>query len=195
MSEQVIPGHARMIAERLFTNGQNKRAARLVLELQDKTNGGGWSINAAYDQIKQVTEPIEAKVAEQADTIAELKRQRTELLTGWHKTEMDLKAIIERLTKERDFAQCQVGEQTTWKWIETSEMTPPSRLRVAIIVEDETLYIRRLVTAGYYRSESSGWWYGTPGDYRSCRDQRWTVTHWAFLPPLLPKSTPTGDTI
>jgi hypothetical protein len=93
-------------------------------------------------------------------------------------------------------AEAKIAEQAaTWKWIETSEMLPPPGRRVAIIIEDEEVYILGLVAAGYYHSESSGWWHGTPGDYRSCRDQRWTVTHWAFLPPILPKSTPTGDTL
>lgn len=73
MSEPVIPEAARLIAERLFTNGMNQRAARLRLELQDKSDGGGWSIDAAYDQIKQVTGPLEAKIAEQAATIERLR--------------------------------------------------------------------------------------------------------------------------
>lgn len=62
MSKRVVSEPARLIAERLFTNGQNERAARLVLELPDKTDGGGWSIKAAYDRIKQVMEPLQDKI-------------------------------------------------------------------------------------------------------------------------------------
>lgn len=96
MSNPVVPEPARLIAERLFTNGQNERAARLVLELADTTNGGGWSINAAYDQVKKVLEPLQAK-------IAELQRGKADLFLknqDCYKTIAEQEAAIEDLEIE-----------------------------------------------------------------------------------------------
>ena len=42
------------IADALFTNGMKEKATRLVLELPSKRDGGGWSKQAAIDQIARV---------------------------------------------------------------------------------------------------------------------------------------------
>jgi hypothetical protein len=42
---------AKRIVDRLFTNGAKEQAERLVLELHDKRDGGGWCRTAAADQI------------------------------------------------------------------------------------------------------------------------------------------------
>lgn len=68
------------------------------------------------------------------------------------------------------------------EWISVKDQLPPEGKNVAIVVEDSAVFIHGWVTAGYYHSPASGWWHGTPGDYRSCRDQRWIVTHWQPLP-------------
>lgn len=39
------------VIEALFTNGSNQKACRLVLELGNRQNGGGWSKFAARDHI------------------------------------------------------------------------------------------------------------------------------------------------
>lgn len=40
----------------LFTNGANQKARRLVLELEDGRDGGGWSMIAAHNHIVGVIE-------------------------------------------------------------------------------------------------------------------------------------------
>lgn len=50
---------AESIAARLFTNGNNDRADRLVLELAGKRDGGGWCERAAVDQIERILEGCE----------------------------------------------------------------------------------------------------------------------------------------
>ena len=42
---------AEEIIKRLFTNGAGQKARRLVLELDDGREGGGWCATAARDQI------------------------------------------------------------------------------------------------------------------------------------------------
>ena len=69
-------------------------------------------------------------------------------------------------------------------WISVDDGMPPDGKHVAILLEDPSVWIFGWVTAGYHHSLESGWWIGTPGDYRSCRDQRWEVTHWADLPDI-----------
>jgi hypothetical protein len=73
-------------------------------------------------------------------------------------------------------------------WTSVQQELPPPSKNVAILVEDANVSIHGWATAGYYHSAISGWWHGTPGDYRSCNDQRWTVTHWTNLPapPVAP---------
>jgi len=39
------------IANKLFTNGRERKARRLVLELMDGTDGGGWCKKAVIDLI------------------------------------------------------------------------------------------------------------------------------------------------
>jgi hypothetical protein len=48
---------ANKIADRLFTNGMNQQAQRLVLELPGKRDGGGWCKQAVVDQIVEVLCP------------------------------------------------------------------------------------------------------------------------------------------
>lgn len=45
---------AMRIAAELFTNGNGNVAKRLVLELEDGRNGGGWAITAAVDRIEKL---------------------------------------------------------------------------------------------------------------------------------------------
>lgn len=45
---------ANRIAEKLFTNGWGKRAERLVLELPDGSDGGGWCEKSAAHEIERV---------------------------------------------------------------------------------------------------------------------------------------------
>jgi len=40
----------------LFTNGANQKARRLVLELENGRNGGGWSFQPARDHVAEVIE-------------------------------------------------------------------------------------------------------------------------------------------
>lgn len=70
------------------------------------------------------------------------------------------------------------------RWIPISEKLPAAGKNVAVLIEDTDVYILGWATAGYYHSPESGWWHGVPGDYRSCRDGRWTVTHWTELPAV-----------
>ncbi len=42
------------IADDLFQNGIGVKANRLVLELEDGSNGGGWSKKAAIDRIEMI---------------------------------------------------------------------------------------------------------------------------------------------
>ena len=77
------------------------------------------------------------------------------------------------------------------RWIPVTEKLPPAGKNVAILVSDASVAIHDWATAGYYHSTSGGWWHGVPGDYRSCRDQRWDVTHWVHLPALPKKEA--GD--
>lgn len=70
------------------------------------------------------------------------------------------------------------------EWTPVDKILPPEGKNVAFLVEDANVAIHGWATAGYYHSAVGGWWHGTPGDYRSCRDQRWTVTHWSYLPEL-----------
>ena len=74
-------------------------------------------------------------------------------------------------------------------WIPVEDRLPREGKNVAILVKDPDVWIFGWATAGYYHSAESGWWHGTPGDYRSCRDQRWIVSHWADLPDV-PKTEP-----
>jgi len=46
------------IADALFTNGEGEKAERLVLELADKRDGGGWCRKAVEDVIKHELEAI-----------------------------------------------------------------------------------------------------------------------------------------
>lgn len=47
---------AKLVARTLFTNGSGERAARLVLELSDGRDGGGWNERAVrlriYEKLK-----------------------------------------------------------------------------------------------------------------------------------------------
>jgi hypothetical protein len=45
---------AKEITDELFRNGNNDIAKRLVLELPDKTDGGGWSQTAAASHAEKV---------------------------------------------------------------------------------------------------------------------------------------------
>lgn len=54
MSIKLAKRLAREITEELFTNGVNKKARRLVLEMDDGTNGGGWATYAAQDKIEKI---------------------------------------------------------------------------------------------------------------------------------------------
>lgn len=45
---------AKVIARALFTNGSKQRAERLVLELKDNRDSGGWCEQAAADQIEVI---------------------------------------------------------------------------------------------------------------------------------------------
>lgn len=40
----------------LFTNGAKQKASRLVLELENGRNGGGWSFQPARDHVAEVIE-------------------------------------------------------------------------------------------------------------------------------------------
>ena len=44
---------AKKIADELFTNGSNEKAKRLVLELENGKDGGGWCKGAVIDIIKK----------------------------------------------------------------------------------------------------------------------------------------------
>lgn len=76
-----------------------------------------------------------------------------------------------------------VAESGLREWTPVDSL-PPAGKNVAILIEDANVYIHGWATAGYFHSCEGGWWHGVPGDYRSCRDQRWTVTHWAYLPEI-----------
>lgn len=52
---------AEAIAKRLFTNGAEQVAERLVLELPGGRDGGGWCQKAAEDQIEKVLNEITKK--------------------------------------------------------------------------------------------------------------------------------------
>ena len=45
---------AQEIADDLFTNGFGEKASRLVLELADGRDGGGWGKKPAIDRIKDI---------------------------------------------------------------------------------------------------------------------------------------------
>lgn len=45
---------AKRIAKHLFTNGANERATRLVLQLPDGRDGGGWCEKAVRDSIARM---------------------------------------------------------------------------------------------------------------------------------------------
>ena len=47
------------IAARLFVNGAGQKAQRLVLELADGRDGGGWSEPAVVDQVVSVLETVD----------------------------------------------------------------------------------------------------------------------------------------
>jgi len=52
---------AHRIAERLFTNGANQRAGRLVLEMVGGHDGGGWCYDAVVAQIVDELNALEAR--------------------------------------------------------------------------------------------------------------------------------------
>ena len=54
-----VRGAADEIIERLFTNGANEKARRLVLELQDGRNGGGWGKEPVRDLILDVLSDLQ----------------------------------------------------------------------------------------------------------------------------------------
>jgi len=43
-----------IIAERLFTNGAGHKAQRLVLEMENGSDGGGWCKKTVIDQIDRI---------------------------------------------------------------------------------------------------------------------------------------------
>ena len=51
MTEERIKRLAEKITDYLFTNGAGKKARRLVLELEDGQDGGGWSKRAVEQAI------------------------------------------------------------------------------------------------------------------------------------------------
>lgn len=56
MKTTITPEHkklAKQIAKSLFTNGFGERAQRLVLELPEGKNGGGWAEVAVVDVIAE----------------------------------------------------------------------------------------------------------------------------------------------
>ncbi len=51
-SKTLLDATIEEILNRLFTNGAGETAQRLVLELENGRNGGGWCRNAVRDQIR-----------------------------------------------------------------------------------------------------------------------------------------------
>ena len=47
------------IANYLFTNGAKKKARRLVFEMEDGSNGGGWGLEPARDAIQAQLDEME----------------------------------------------------------------------------------------------------------------------------------------
>lgn len=56
--EQIAEQWAGRIADDLFTNGNNEHGSRLVLELPDGRDGGGWCESAVRDHIKTELLPL-----------------------------------------------------------------------------------------------------------------------------------------
>jgi hypothetical protein len=54
VSNELLGALAEEITDRLFTNGANEKARRLVLELKDGRNGGGWGREPVRDMILDV---------------------------------------------------------------------------------------------------------------------------------------------
>ena len=52
VSSDLLDAAIEEILNRLFTNGAGETAQRLVLELENGRNGGGWCRNAVRDQIR-----------------------------------------------------------------------------------------------------------------------------------------------
>lgn len=52
LSDKELDTIAEAITERLFTNGRGEKARRLVLELEDGQDGGGWGRRPAFEQIR-----------------------------------------------------------------------------------------------------------------------------------------------
>lgn len=52
---------AKQITDELFTNGIGERAKRLVLELEDGKDGGGWCKEAVEDVIERILKENDAK--------------------------------------------------------------------------------------------------------------------------------------
>jgi len=55
---------ATQIVAALFTNGAGQKAERLVLELPNKTFGGGWSRAGATDQIAKTIRSVSVRAAQ-----------------------------------------------------------------------------------------------------------------------------------
>ncbi len=66
---------AERITERLFTNGFDMKAKRLVLEMPDKSDGGGWCREAVRDQ-----------VANELIQVVTFYQQRMDALQDYQKT-------------------------------------------------------------------------------------------------------------
>ncbi|HRZ38996.1 MAG TPA: hypothetical protein P5534_21840 [Candidatus Paceibacterota bacterium] len=58
LTEREIAKLAQAIASGLFTNGHGETADRLVLELPNKRDGGGWGIKLAEDHIAKIIRAI-----------------------------------------------------------------------------------------------------------------------------------------
>ena len=54
MTEQEVEQLAEWIVSDLFTNGVGQKAKRLVLELEDGRDGGGWGRGPAKDRIETI---------------------------------------------------------------------------------------------------------------------------------------------
>lgn len=72
------PTIAEQIVEVLFRNGFGEKARRLVLELENGGNGGGWCRGAVIDRINRVLED------HQADTLSALRSENERLRTALH---------------------------------------------------------------------------------------------------------------
>ncbi len=149
---------------------------------------GGAEVTEEAAEPTPVKEDVCANTAEKSGTYAQaaadVPHVGTASVTSTTATTPAKTSMTESRELEAEPAAPPVAKNGAAGWIPVDKTMPPAGKNVAMLVEDATVAIHGWATAGYFHSGSSGWWHGVPGDYRSCRAQRWTVTHWAHLPQI-----------